>query len=240
MREVVKSSTLTTQVQTLMHDAIASGEWVAGELHSVSEVAKKFGVSRTPVREAALQLAGAGLVEFERNVGFRVLRRTPMQIVEIFHMRLLLEVPAVTLTARRRDSAQIKAMRGELKEMWAAARADDGAAFMAHDRAFHDAAIAGAGNRRLIETVEGLRYATGLLGASTAPGTRSLADIAREHRPILNAIASGDADAAAQAMRGHIIHTGSLLLASTLRSSDGRSELGAAAELWESFRGEER
>jgi DNA-binding GntR family transcriptional regulator len=236
VREVVKSSTLTNQVQTLMHNAIASGEWVAGELHSVNEVAKEFGVSRTPVREAALQLANVGLVAFERNVGFRVLRRTPMQIVEIFHLRLLLEVPAVKLTARRKDAAAIKAMRAEFKQMWAVAKAEDEAEFMRHDRAFHDAAISGAGNRRLIDTVQGLRYATGLLGASTTR-TRSLSDIAREHRPILNAIAAGDEASAAETMREHIIHTGTLLLAASLRSGDGASELGEAAELWQAVSG---
>ncbi|OJU82390.1 MAG: hypothetical protein BGO11_10640 [Solirubrobacterales bacterium 70-9] len=229
MARAVRPQKLKDQVETYMRDAINSGEWSAGELHSVGEVADEFGVSRTPVREAVLQLADAGLVAFERNVGFRILRSTPSQIVEIFHLRLLLEVPATRLTARDAGEETLATMRAELAEMSAAAKKGDESLFMQHDRYFHDAAISGAGNDRLITTVDRLRDATRLIGASTVERRRSLFDIADEHRPILDAFERRDAAAAAAAMRDHVVHTGSLLLSISLGDQDGPESDSTAA-----------
>lgn len=212
MDPLIKSSTLADQVLASLRGAIVSGSWSSGALHSVNEVASLLGVSRTPVREALLQLADSGLIAFERNVGFRVLRSTPAQIAEIFHMRLLLEVPAVELAARAPSEATINDLKAATAEMWDAAARDDEPAFMEHDRQFHEVLIAGAGNARLVATVRRLRDATSMLGASTVHHSRSLADVVLEHTPILEAFEIPDPSAAAGALRQHLIHTGTLLL----------------------------
>ncbi|WP_248964597.1 GntR family transcriptional regulator [Sphaerisporangium perillae] len=212
MRTVGGTSSLTEQVIEAVREAIHSGELRPGELYSVYQLAAQLNVSRTPVREAMLRLAEAGMVRFERSRGFRVLRRDPKEIAEVFQLRLLLEVPAARLAARRADPALIEAMRVELAAMRAAAGDQDEPLFMRHDRAFHDLLLNAGANRKLVGIVENLRDATMTLGASTVDRSRSLTDIAAEHEPILAALEARDAEAAAEAMRAHVTHTGELLL----------------------------
>ena len=87
-------STLTTRALEALRAAIVDGRLVAGERYSVAQLAERFGVSRTPVREALLVLERQGVVRFERNRGVRVLETTAHDLEEVFALRLLLEVPA--------------------------------------------------------------------------------------------------------------------------------------------------
>jgi DNA-binding GntR family transcriptional regulator len=212
MRAVVGTSSLTEQVVQAVREAIHTGELRPGELYSVYQLAERLRVSRTPVREAMVRLAEAGMIQFERSRGFRVLRRDPKEIAEVFHLRLLLEVPAARLAARRTDESLLGTLRTELQAMRDAAADHDEQRFMRHDRAFHALLLASGANRKLVEVVANLRDATMALGASTVDRSRSLADIADEHDPILTALATRDPVAAAKAMRAHIAHTGELLL----------------------------
>jgi DNA-binding GntR family transcriptional regulator len=211
VRQVLGASSLAVQVTEAVREAIRSGELRAGELYSVYQLAERLNVSRTPVREALLGLAETGLVRFERNRGFRVVRRDPKDIAEVFHLRLLLEVPAARLAAM--NAAPLDGLRAELAAMRTAAEQHDEPRFMSHDRAFHELLLLAGGNAKLAGIVRGLRDATIALGASTADRSRSLSDIADEHEPILAALAAGDADGAAAAVRAHVAHTGELLLA---------------------------
>jgi DNA-binding GntR family transcriptional regulator len=220
VREIAGTSNLNRQVAEVLREAIHSGELQPGELYSVSRLADRLGVSRTPVREALLGLADTGMVRIERNRGFRVVRRNPRHIAEVFHLRLLLEVPAARLAARHADPALPDALREELAQMRTAADDHDEARFMQHDRAFHELVLAAGGNSLLTATVGNLRDTITTVGASTVDQTRSLADIAAEHEPILAALAAADPDAAAAAMHHHVAHTGELLLAQVSTEND--------------------
>lgn len=207
------SISLTDQVMAAIRDAVRSGALVPGELYSTYQVADLLGVSRSPVREALVRLADVGMVQLERNRGFRVVLPEPRQIAEIFHLRLLLEVPAARRAAQRPSTGLKAALTRELDEMRAAARAHDERLFMQHDQRLHDLILDVSGNERLTGLIDGLRDVTRLLGASTVDRSRSLADIAAEHEPIVAAVLAGDADGAAAAQHRHITHTGRLLVA---------------------------
>ncbi|MBB5132108.1 DNA-binding GntR family transcriptional regulator [Thermocatellispora tengchongensis] len=224
VRPVDGTSSLTQQVIDSVREAILSGELRPGELYSVYQLAAQLNVSRTPVREAMLRLAEAGMVRFERSRGFRVLRRDPREIAEVFHLRLLLEVPAARLAARRAGPELVESARAELEAMRAAAKDHDEPRFMRHDRAFHRLLLTAGANRKLVGMVDNLRDATITLGASTVDRSRSLADIAEEHEPILAALEARDPEAVAGAMRAHVSHTGELLLAQVA------TEAGVAAD----------
>ncbi len=204
--------TITDQLVAALREAILRGRLEPDRLYSVYKLADEFGVSRTPVREAMLRLADAGMVRFEKNRGFRVLRTSVRELQEVFQLRLLLEIPAASRAAIRADEALIAALGTELEAMAAAASAQDEAEFMSRDRALHELILAASDNKKLVEAVRSLRFVTMTLGASTVDRSRSLADILVEHRPIVAAIAARDSAAAAAAMRFHIIHTGTLLL----------------------------
>ncbi len=224
MRRLSSGATLTDQVVAALREAILAGEMVPGTLYSVYQLADQLGVSRTPVREAVVRLAEAGMVAFERNRGIRVLRTSARDVQEVFQLRLLLEVPAAGRAATRADEAVVRAAERELAAMREAAVAHDERRFMAHDVAFHEVVLAAAGNRKLVELVRRNREITMTLGASTVDRSRTLADIAAEHDPILTALRDRDPAAARAAMRRHVRHTGQLLLAQAV--AEGRDPEG--------------
>lgn len=234
MRPIAARDSLTERVGDALRDAINSGKLRAGELHSANELAEQLGVSRTPVREALLVLADAGILRLERNRGFRVLQRSPRHIAEVFQLRLLLEVPAARSAARRADPEWARHLRADLDAMHAAAAAGDERLVARMDRNFHELVLNASGNMTLTSIVAGLRDSLLAVGASTADRSRSLADIAQEHEPILAALSAGDPAAAAAAVAYHVWHTGELLLAQVAAENGAPVPADAAALLGDS------
>jgi DNA-binding GntR family transcriptional regulator len=200
---------LQAQARTEIKSAIIEGRLEAGSLTSVRALAELLGMSRTPVREALVDLANDGLVQFERNRGVRVQATQIHDIEEIFDLRLMLEVPAVRRAVPLCTPAEIETLERELGAM--EARLDNETDFMHHDRAFHDVLLQTLGNARLVQFVDGLRDQTQIRGFSTVGRSRPLREIVTEHRRILRAVKRGDAEAAADAMQKHIERTFQLL-----------------------------
>jgi DNA-binding GntR family transcriptional regulator len=203
---------LFVQAREAIRDAILVGTLVPGTLYSVRNLANMLNVSRTPVREALLDLAGDGLVRFERNRGVRVLESSVHDLQEIFTLRLLLEVPATYRAVEQSDERLARDLRRILERMEKAAANDDEHAFMAADRKFHSLILEGSGNKRLAAYVDQLRDLVLSRGASTVGRSRSLADIVDEHLAIIAEIELGNAAEAAAVMRKHLIRTGQLLI----------------------------
>jgi DNA-binding GntR family transcriptional regulator len=206
-------STLTTRALEALRAAIVDGRLEAGERYSVAQLAERFGVSRTPVRDALLVLERQGVVRFERNRGVRVLETTAHDLEEVFELRLLLEVPATRRACELLSADDLAALDHELAAMSALAREGDEGAFMAHDKAFHEVILRASGNRRLTTIVSQLRDHVRFRGASTVGRSRDLDAIRSEHVAILEALHARDPRAAADAMRAHLLETGRLLLA---------------------------
>jgi DNA-binding GntR family transcriptional regulator len=205
--------TLTGRAITALRAAIVDGRLRTGELYSVARLADRLGVSRTPVREALLLLERQGMVRFERNRGVRVLESSAHDLDEVFTLRLLLEVPAARRAAELVGEEELVALGAELAAMGGLLRAEDEAAFMAHDQRFHERLLEAAGNRRLVGVVGDLRDHVRFRGASTVGRGRDLRAIYDEHVRILDALRAGDAEAVAAAMRDHLVQTRRLLLA---------------------------
>ncbi len=210
------------RVRTAVHDGVLS----SGELYSVYQLAEALGVSRSPAREALLRLAEIGLVRFERNRGFRIVLPSPHEIAEVFAIRLALELPAVRRVARDSHPAMNAALGAQLTAMEHSSHAGDERLFSVQDQRLHDLILAAAGNNRSRAIVNELRDTTRLLGATSAGRSRALSDIHAEHQPIAEAIAEGDQDAAAAALRWHIVHTGRLLVHQLARDE------GHAQAIW--------
>lgn len=204
---------LSDVIFSRLRSQIVSGELERGSLHSIYELADQFNVSRTPVREAAVRLADTGIVRIERNRGIRVIGLSANEIQNVFEIRLLLEVPGAAHAATRNDAAEVDALDTHLQAMHDAVARDDAEGFFASDYALHDRILASFGNPRLNEYMRGLRDFTRDMGAITLNQSRSLLDVGLEHEPIVAAIRSGDAGAAARAMADHLVETASLLIA---------------------------
>lgn len=212
MRQIDTDRNLAKEIFEELRGAIVSGELVPGTLYSVHDLAARLGVSRTPVREALIQLSERGMVRFERNRGIRVLQTSLHDLEEVFAIRLLLEVPATFRAAGLADGDWVRELAGHLHAMREAADAHDEAEFMAADRRFHETINAASGNLRLARYIDSLRDMVLLRGTSTVDRSRGLHDILGEHETILALIEDGKPREAAEAMRAHLLHTARLLI----------------------------
>lgn len=191
--------------------AILSGALPQGSLTSVRALSEALRISRTPVREALVELANDGLVVFERNRGVRIRVTRGHDIVEIFEIRLLLEVPALQRTVGKITKTDVGDLEDALSSM--KAHLDDETEFMRYDWQFHRKLLQLTRNERLVAIVEGVRNQTRARGISTVGRSRPLEAIVREHQAIFDAVKRRDSDAAAAAMTDHLNTTRALLLA---------------------------
>lgn len=204
-------TTAAERVFARLREDILTGRLEPGSQHSIYRLAEELGTSRTPVREAVLRLADAGLVAVERNRGVRVRGVTVQDVLEVFELRLLLEVPATAYAALHADASQREELHALLGAMAADAAADDERAFEEHDRALHAVLHAASGNGRLGEEVLALRASIQARGAVTLHRSRGAHEILEEHEPIVQAVLDEDAGRAAALMREHLQHTAELL-----------------------------
>jgi DNA-binding GntR family transcriptional regulator len=200
---------LTEQALEEVRRAIIEGRLPAGSLTSVRALSDALGISRTPVREALVDLAKTGMVSFERNRGVRINDSQGHDIKEIFQLRRMLEIPAMLEAVPHFGIKEIRALGRTLSAM--RAHLDDEPEFMRHDRAFHRVPMEVLGNGRMIAILDSLRDQTRVRNLSTVGRSRDLRAIVAEHKAIHDAIRKGHAIEAAQAMERHLLITEELL-----------------------------
>jgi DNA-binding GntR family transcriptional regulator len=205
----------TDSVLGVLSEAIADGRLVPGSLHSAQSLALQLGVSRTPVREALLQLARDGTVRFERNRGVRIVQNSEQDLRDMYQMREWLEVPAAALAAAWRTEKQLEEMQLALDGMVLAAKQHDLSAFGRHDRRFHRVFLEASGNARVAPYVATLRELLLRREAVTVNRGRDPMEVVVEHRLIIAAIAARDAGAAAAAVHAHLQRAIELLVGGT-------------------------
>lgn len=236
---VTAPQTMATQVMNHVRDAIQEGTMSTGTWYSVYQLSEQLGISRSPVRDGLLRLEEAGLIEFVRNRGFRVVEPQPEDVADIFELRLCIEPPAAARAARDRSDEELKEMEKIAQRMQLAVEAADEATFFAWDQFLHDQILAAGHSRRGREILARLRTHTRLLSDSTVRRFRSLAQVHSEHLPILEAIAHQDPAKAGAQMSAHIHATGCLLLRQTILKQNPELDeqaIGAAADdIWERY-----
>jgi DNA-binding GntR family transcriptional regulator len=155
------------------------------------------------VREALARLALEGLVVRRARVGTMVAPLDPEDSREAFMARALIEIECAGLAARHATKAEAAAIRATLDGGEAAVKKNDSRALAAMDEAFHVAVASATHNRTLAKLVMALHHTTARFWLITG-GTPSLEEsyeALTQHRALADAIASGDAARAQQAMR---------------------------------------
>src|SRR6476659_5229424 len=160
----IQSRSFRDQVRRGLEAAMVAGELKPGELYSAPVLGERFGVSATPVREAMLDLAKDGFVVAERNRGFRVVEMSDVDLDEICHIRLLLEVPSTVQVAKIIEPEVLDQLSELADEIVAAAARGDLIDYLDSDRRFHVLLISQLGNDRLTELVDRMRRQTRLFG----------------------------------------------------------------------------
>jgi phosphonate utilization transcriptional regulator len=202
---LLQSSSLTSVVQQEIERRILQGELAPGAKLIEAELAAGLGVSRGPVREAFRMLEEAGLVRQEKNRGVFV-RDIPLdEAAEIFELRAMMDEAVGRQLAQTIAPDQLKLLRAMADAMDKAVRAGDGPACHLLSLDFHDKLVEFAGNRKLTALYRRLMNELSLFRRLHGLDAARLPVAAGEHRALVKAIASGDADAAARAMREHAV-----------------------------------
>lgn len=178
---------------------ILDGAFAPGAVLLETALSARYGVSRTPVREALGRLAQDGLIERSTR-GFRVRQRNPEEILEIYEARIALEARSAELAARHRTDYDLARMAHLLAERQAAA---DPADWGALNNRWHDAMRLSAHNGTiadLLAQVDSLLLLYRPRSAARPVDDRS----AEEHAAIGDAIAAGDEGAAGTLMGEHL------------------------------------
>ncbi|MGH3203919.1 MAG: GntR family transcriptional regulator [Streptosporangiaceae bacterium] len=198
---------LREQATDLLRARIVTGEFRPGVLYAIGHVAEELGVSATPIREALIDLVREDLVEMVRNRGFRIREMSEADLDEVVEVRRMLEVPAIRRVADGHLVGDLTEARALSQAIEACTREADWSGFVAQDRALHLLLLSYLGNKRLVTMVGGLRDLTRLYGLSRVANSAGFAESTHEHDLLLDAVAAGDGERAAQLMEHHLRHT---------------------------------
>lgn len=140
------SDNLSERVRSEMEEAFLSGALVPGQVLDERSLAERFGVSRTPVREAVQSLASSGLLKVVSRVGIVVPKLTIKDLLALLEILAELEGICASFAARRMSAKERQLLREAMTACETAADKGDVAAYESANRAFHAAIYAGARN----------------------------------------------------------------------------------------------
>ena len=216
-------STKADDIALSLEEAIVTGEIAPGAILRQEKLSERFGVSRTPIREALRRLAALGLVSFVPNRGVRVRTLDRDDLREAFLVRAELESLATELATPRITAgqlAELDAIGRRFSELTSALRRGERdpqlpGEWMRANHAFHDVIYAAA-NAPLVERLA--KSARRAFMGQAAWGAGSDLDELYvrnelEHRAIREAMAAGSPEGARALARAHVLHSGELLLA---------------------------
>jgi len=189
--------------ERLRHKIIES-ELTPGSYLLEQELALMLGVSRTPIREAAIRLQGEGLVEIVPRHGIRIVPTSVSDISHIYQVLTSLESTAAALVAAR-SGVDLSPLENACRKMTEALAEQDMQAWALADEAFHEALVQLGGNARLAQVVMNCRDQVHRVRRFTQrlrphPQPKKSID---EHYEIIEAIRRGDAARASRLYRAH-------------------------------------
>ncbi|GJD50573.1 HTH-type transcriptional repressor GlaR [Methylobacterium crusticola] len=204
--------TLTESLRRRLEADIAAGHLEPGCRLDEQEIAQRFGVSRTPVREAFRLLAAGDLVTLRGRQGATVRTISAQALIEMFQVMAELEGLCARLAARRAPPgwrARIDAIHQRLVD-----RADgpDADGFYDVNQEFHEAIYEASRNAFLAEQTRRLRNQVAAYRRRVTRMPNRMTDTVREHEAIMRAILAHDPERAHQAMRDHVNLLGDNLL----------------------------
>jgi len=187
-----------------IRQSILSGQWRIGELYNEKTIAADLGISRTPVREALLELASQDLIIFMPRRGLMLNRFTQIDVDEIFELRKAIELASVEKIANTSPLPDLLAIEESLLNQRKAVRQKDYIAFMDADRMFHTNFSRLTGNQRIISILENIRDMICVMGVKALSLEGRAVKVIEEHQAIFKFVKEGNAEEARRVMEYHL------------------------------------
>ena len=196
--------TLAETLRLQLADEIVRGALAPGIALDETELAKRFAVSRTPVREAIRLLAAIGLVETWAHRAAVVARPSPARLTGMFEVMAELEALCAGLAAGRMTSTERRELEAAHDQLRALIHSGDPQRYHEINEAFHGVIYAGAHNEHLAELTLATRVRVSPYRRAQFRNLGRLAKSHVEHDRVVMAVLRGDRDGAAATMRAHI------------------------------------
>jgi DNA-binding GntR family transcriptional regulator len=229
-----RAATRTQALREAIEDSIATGAFPPGMRLDEAELTQRFGVSRTPLREALIQLSSEGIVLLRPRRGAVVAEVSPQRLLEMFEVMAELEAMCARLAARRMSESDQQALLKAHRACEAAcleANPDD---YYHKNEDFHYAIYSAAHSSFLSEQAIALQRRLRPYRRLQLRARNRMSASYNEHTQIVEALLQGDPDLAAERLRQHILVQGERfadLLASlaSLQAGPPRAEAGETA-----------
>lgn len=209
----IRPESLSEIVYEAIREGIVSRRLAPGDQIAETSLAQQLNVSKTPVREALLQLEHIGLIEPDGRRGMRVVTPSRTGIRCAYEVRAGLEAQAARLVAERGQASAVQLIQDVAEECLAAAEVGDRDGFRRGDRRFHLANANATSNGALARFIQDAFDLTWTLRRRDVPGADDSLECARQHLRVVQAVRAHDADLADVAMREHVFRVQQIVLA---------------------------
>lgn len=206
-QESLDSATLADRVFADIQEAIVTGEIPSGSKITEPSLAKQYGISRGPLREAMRRLEGRHLVNRIPHVGARVVSLNLTELIELYEVREAMEGMACRLAAQRMPQDEIDGLKKLLEKHEQQAELQENLAYYQKegDLDFHYRLVKGSGNKKLEELLCGeLYYLVRMYRYRFSAASGRPKRAFTEHYRIVDAIEQRDGELAEMLMRRHI------------------------------------
>jgi phosphonate utilization transcriptional regulator len=202
--ELLRSLTLSGLVQDEILRGIKTGELTVGAKLNEIDLAERLGISRSPVREAFRALEEAGLVRLEKNRGVFIRDLSDEEAAELYTVRAGLDEMAGRLLAPQVTPEQLKELKKLVTQLETSSKRGGVNNYFPLNIAFHDRLVEMTGNTTLLGLYRQVVNRMHLLRRRGFSVSGSSAASHAEHRIILDALATRNAETTASAMRRHV------------------------------------
>ncbi|KRB01231.1 hypothetical protein ASD83_06860 [Devosia sp. Root685] len=217
---------LSQMVAVRLRKAIIDGEIGLGQNIAEEKLAESFGVSRTPVRDALIQLEQQGLVVIQSKRGSYVFTPTAQDVVRICEYRKMIEVNAMAFAVKRNKAALTKRLREVTDAMGTAMRQSDAVTYGQLDTDFHQAFVDWSGNPYVQDAYQ---LVSGQIAALRTHLTRPLEHLRElsfgEHQSFIELVAAEDFAGFQHLMTAHVDRTGEIYVAALSEGEDGSDQI---------------
>lgn len=219
MTDVFNSQVLSTseniseEIARMLRNAIFHGDLGPGERIKEDAVAQELGVSRTPVREALLLLKSEGIIEMPRNRGARVRAYDPVEAVETYELRALLEGFAARKAAENLSESTLDQLVESCVRFSALCEEGDPKEIGRENQFFHHTILSASGNSRLESVVREVMQLPLVYTSYVWRSAERRQNSAGYHRRITEALQARDGEQAERLMQEHTLQTRDALIA---------------------------
>ncbi len=197
---------LSNNLFSELQSDILTGKMKSGEKLTEQHICNKYGVSRTPVREALRQLETEGLIENIPNRGAFVVGLADQDIIDLFELRTVYEIQAVRWGIERITEHELEQLEETFEFMEFYTMKDDFEKMLNINTSFHELIYASSHNRMLERVLESYQLYLKHIRKPPEDTTYYLQHVLEEHRAIFEAFKARDVEAGIKAMNSHM-HT---------------------------------